>query len=272
MRIAVTGGSGRIGRALRAEFAGRFERLRVVDMVRPADLRAGEDYAEADLADGAAAREALRGVDGIVHLAGNAGNGGNATFADVLPANMAATWNVYDAARANGVARVVFGGSNHALGFLPRGMKADERAPLRPDSPYGLSKAFGELVASLYWDKFGVRSLVMRIGNAAALPPDVRSLSMWVSARDLAQLTLIGLEHPGITCDIVYGVSDNSLSFYDNARAHALGYRPRDRADDHRAGALEGEKTRTASEVTRNFQGGGFADKDYVYPPRAPRP
>lgn len=268
MKLAVTGGSGRVGRALRAELAGRFETLRIVDRTAPDDLRASEEFVRADLADAGAAARALAGADAIVHLAGHAGNG---TFDDVLPANIIACWSVYEAARINGAARVVFGGSNHAVGFHARGARIGAQAPLRPDSPYGVSKAFGELVASMYYDKYGLRSLVIRIGNAAALPPDARALAMWVSARDLAQLTLIGLEHPDITCDTVYGVSDNSLTFYDNSRAAELGYRPRDSADGHRSAALEGEKQKQPTGVTRSFQGGGFAERDYVYPLRPPR-
>ena len=79
----------------------------------------------------------------------------------------------------------------------------------RPDSRYGVSKAFAEALASLYADKHGIGFLCTRIGNFGPKPIDSRRLAIWVSPRDYTQLVRIGLEHPDIRFEIVYGVSGN---------------------------------------------------------------
>ena len=142
--------------------------------------------------------------------------------------------------------RVVFGSSNHAVGFYPRSQRVDVTVLPRPDSRYGLSKCWGEAVGSLYADKYAVKSLHIRIGNAADLPGNARSLAIWVSGRDLAQLCIIGLEHPEIHNTIVYGVSDNFACWYDNSEAYRLGYKPQDHAEDHKDFAMAEEAKLTA--------------------------
>ncbi len=110
--------------------------------------------------------------------------------------------------------------SNHAVGFYPRATPIDHTALPRPDSRYGLSKCWGEAVAALYAQKHDIRSLLVRIGNADDVPKSARALAIWISGRDLAQLCRIGLEHPDVFCDAVYGVSNNAASWYDNSLAY----------------------------------------------------
>ncbi|HJQ57443.1 MAG TPA: NAD(P)-dependent oxidoreductase, partial [Vineibacter sp.] len=172
--------------------------------------------------------------------------------------------NLYEAARSNGVKRVIYPSSNHAVGFYPRNRRVGARAIFRPDGRYGVSKAFGELVAALYADKYGVGSLVIRIGNANDKPIDKRRLSIWVSWRDLAQLVRIGLEHPDIHFEIAYGVSDNERSWFDNSSAYRLGYRPKDRAEDYAAEVLAKEPPEDPALVGPRVIGGTFADEEYV--------
>ncbi len=104
---------------------------------------------------------------------------------------------------------------------------------VKPDSRYGVSKAFEESLASLYADKYGVQSLCVRIGNVTNSPRDIRRLSIWLSSRNLAQLVEIGLEHPQIRFEIVYGMSDNKRTWWDNTNATRLGCRPQDRSEDY---------------------------------------
>ena len=113
----------------------------------------------------------------------------------------------------------------------------------------------------------------MRIGNAFDQPGNERSLSLWISGRDMAQLAMIGLEHPDITCDVVYGVSRNTRNWYDNSRAFELGYAPQDDAETHLDFALAGEAKQPAhGEAALAFQGGLFCHLDYAYPMRPARP
>lgn len=87
--------------------------LRLLDML-PVE---GEPEAiTADLADRAALREAVRGVDAVIHLAGISLE---ASFDKILKANIEGTYNLYEAAREEGVRRVVSASSNHAVGFTP---------------------------------------------------------------------------------------------------------------------------------------------------------
>ena len=105
-----------------------------------------------------------------------------------------------------------------------------------------MSKVFGEALGSLYADKYGMEVFMMRIGNVNPMPIDKRRLSIWFSPRDLAQLVSIGIDHPGIKFEIVYGISGNTRAWYDNSNADA----PRlpaagRRRDLRRGGAGEGE-------------------------------
>ena len=101
--------------------------------------------------------------------------------------------------------------------------------------------------------------LCIRIGNVADAPVDVRRLSIWVSARDLTRLVEIGIEHPELRYEIVYGVSDNARSWWDNANAVRLGYRPQDRAEDHAEAVLARARTADPESVAERVQGGDFA-------------
>ncbi|QEL26515.1 NAD(P)-dependent oxidoreductase [Bosea sp. F3-2] len=268
--LLITGGAGNIGRKLRRELGTRFARIRILDAVAPAALAANEEAVQADISDIAAVERAMAGMDAVIHMAGVVRE---APFEAILQTNVVGTWNVYEAARRQGVGRVVFGSSNHAVGFYPRHQRIDETVPPRPDGRYGLSKCWGEAVGALYADKYGIRSMHVRIGNAADIPGNARTLRIWISGRDLAQLCLIGLEHPDIHNTIVYGVSDNVGGWYDNAVARGLGYRPQDHAEDYTEEAMAGEAELTHEPPALYFQGGGFCALEYAgapVPPPAP--
>ncbi|RFB88376.1 dehydrogenase [Rhizobium leguminosarum bv. trifolii] len=251
-RIAVTGAAGRVGTLLRPHLRAHFEHVRLIDLQEPAELGENETFVRADLTKLDEAEVALKDIDGVVHLAGIAsGIDMNA----ILHANVLGTYNLYEAARINEVQRVVYASSNHATGFYPRGEVISPLDPMRPDSPYGLSKCWGELVAGLYYDTSGIRSLSIRIGNAGTYPNSERSVAIWISARDLAQLVRIGLTHPLIAAAVVYGVSDTDEKWWDNDLAGRLGYQPEDRPRDH-ARIEQGAE----GPVALAFQGGGFCE------------
>ncbi len=268
MNILLTGAAGHIGGKLRRLFAGRFAKLRVSDITPIVNLAPGEENFTCDLADRDAVERAMVGIDGVIHLGALSVE---YDFDRILQANIVGTYNVYEAARKAGTKRIVFGSSNHAVGFHPRSSTIDHRVDIRPDTRYGLSKCWGEAVAALYADKYGVETLNIRIGNAADVPQTLRALALWTSARDLAQLIAIGLEHPDIRCEIVYGISRNSRAWYDNSNAYRLGYKPQDSADDHVAAAEAGEKTAVQDEISLRFQGGPFCSAEYAKPLRAAR-
>ena len=176
---------------------------------------------------------------------------------------------MFEAARRNGVKRIVFPSSNHAAGFYRRDQTIDHRVTPKPDSRYGVSKVFGEALGSLYADKYGMRVLCIRIGNVNPAPIDKRRLAIWLSPRDLAQLVTIGIEHPGIRFEVVYGVSGNARSWYDNANARRLGYRAQDDSEAFAAEVLAREQP--GDPTAELYQGGTFTVAEEI-PNPAPLP
>ena len=156
---------------------------------------------------------------------------------------------------------MVFASSNHAVGFYPRQRRIGIEAPVRPDSRYGVSKAFGEALGALYAYKHGLRVTCLRIGNVTDAPADERRLSIWLKPEDLVQLIRIGLEHPAIRHEIFFGASDNARGWWDNAAAFRYGYRPSGHAEDHRAEALAAQASLAADPVGDWYQGGPYLQR-----------
>jgi uronate dehydrogenase len=125
-------------------------------------------------------------------------------------------------------------------------------------------------LGSLYADKYGMEMFMIRIGNVGPKPLDKRRLSLWFSPRDLAQLVSIGIDHPDIKFEIVYGVSGNKRSWYDNSNAVRLGYRPQDDSESYAAETLAKEPPATDA-IAEAHQGGVFCTAEAVPNPAAPK-
>ncbi|AZM48639.1 NAD-dependent dehydratase [Streptomyces sp. WAC 06738] len=230
--VLLTGAAGGIGTLMRGLLPAHGHELRLLDRV--AVTPGPERAVTADLADRGALREAVRGVDAVLHLAGISLE---STFEKVLRANIEGTYHLYEAVREEGVRRVVFASSNHAVGFHPRPRRAG-RVPAaeligtgaahRPDTFYGLSKCFGEDLAQLYWDKHGIETVSVRIGSCFPEPTSVRMLSLWLSPADGARLFHAALSAPDVGHTVVYGSSANTRAWWDLSTARALGYEPQD--------------------------------------------
>jgi uronate dehydrogenase len=259
-RVLITGAGGRIGRGLRETLRGVYPILRLSDLVPIAEARDGEEVDQTNIADVKAVERMVQGCDGIIHLGGISGEN---TWEKILEGNIVGLYNTFEAARQAGVKRIVMATSNHAVGFYPRSQTIDHRVTVRPDSRYGVSKAFSEALASLNSDKHGMGFLCVRIGNYGTEPIDSRRLSIWVSPRDLTQLVRIGLEHPDVRYEIVYGVSGNQRSWYDNSNAHRLGYRPEDDSEPQAAQVLSAEAGQPRNRIADKYQGGTFAAEEY---------
>jgi uronate dehydrogenase len=263
--VLITGATGDVGTHLRRELAGKY-RLRLADK-RNLKKGKGETFIRADISKMADALKITRGVDAIVHLGGYSVEG---PWPAILQANIVGCYNVFEAARRNGVKRILFPTSNHAVGFYRRDQTIDHRVYPKPDSRYGVSKVFGEALGSLYADKYGMEVFMMRIGNVTPKPIDKRRLSLWFSPRDLAQLVSIGIDRPGIKFEIVYGISGNKRAWYDNANAARLGYRPRDDSEVFAEEILAKEPPVT-DPVAEAHQGGVFCTAEEVQNPAAVR-
>src|ERR1700730_2166437 len=260
-RVLITGAGGGIGRSLRETLRGVYPVLRVSDRVPLAPARDGEEINQTDIADMAAVEKMVAGVDGIIHLGGISGEN---TWEKILEGNIGGLYNPFEAARRAGVKRIVMATSNHAVGFYPRSQTIDHRVVPRPDSRYGVSKAFSEALASLYADKHGIGFLCTRIGNFGTEPIDSRRLPISISPRDYTQLARIGLEHPDIHFEIVYGVSGNQRSWYDNSNAYRLGYRPQDDSEPYAADILAAEAGQQKDPIAERYQGGTFCADEFT--------
>ncbi|WP_240740484.1 NAD(P)-dependent oxidoreductase [Microbacterium sp. PI-1] len=253
--VLYTGGTGRMGRVIREGLASRYDRVVLFARTDTDEsLLPGEEVVIGDLGDLDALTAAAEGVDVIVHLGGIADE---ASFEEIRRGNIDGTYHVYEAARRAGVRRVVYASSNHVVGFHPAEEVLDESASLRPDTFYGVSKAFGEALASLYHDKWGVESVLVRIGTFRPEPEDRRQLALWLSWRDGVELFRCAIESAPVGCAVVYGCSANTGRWWNgDAGWAAIGYVPRDDAADHTDGV-------DFSAPAPTLHGGAFAAPDY---------
>ncbi|WUH94123.1 NAD(P)-dependent oxidoreductase [Streptomyces sp. NBC_00433] len=262
--ILLTGAAGGLGTLMRGLLPSYGYRLRLLDML-PID---GEpDAITADLADRDALRAAVRGVDAVVHLAGISLE---STFEKILRANIEGTYNLYEAAREEGVRRIVFASSNHAVGFTPRPQGGDPLIPVgtprRPDTYYGLSKCFGEDLAQLYADRHGIDTVSIRIGSCFPEPTTVRMLSVWMSPEDGARLL-----HAALTADVtghtvVHGSSANTRLWWDLGPARALGYEPQDDSEPFAAALVAAQGELDPADPAHANLGGAFCTDPPIWP------
>ena len=254
-RLLLTGAAGHLGRELRARLRSYCDTLRLSHRSAMGEPGAGEEIVLADLADAQAVHTMVEGVDAIVHM------GGVSTeqpWAPILAGNIVGMVNLYEAARKHGVKRIVFASSNHVTGFYRQDQVISPRDPVRPDGFYGLSKAFGENLAQLYWDRYALETVSLRIGSSYAAPKDRRMLASWMSFDDTERLIAAALTAPVVGHTIIYGMSDNATTWWDNTPARHIGYRPQDSSEAYRAEVEARQPLLDGSDPAVIYQGGAF--------------
>jgi len=241
LRILITGINGTIGKVLRAALQDDHD-LFGLDRVSPlSDRISFANIAEYEKV--ARVVEQFSPLDCIIHLAGDASV--TASWESVLVANIIGTRNVFEAAREFQVKRVIFASSNHVTGAYegfepnlhlhtqPEPPKISTQDPIRPDSDYGVSKAFGEAVARYYCARWGIEAICLRIGAVLSNDDptsDAHLRKVWLSHRDLVQLVEKSLT-TNVVFGIYYAISNNKGAFWDIANARVeLGYAPLDDA------------------------------------------
>jgi uronate dehydrogenase len=197
-------------------------------------------------------------VDAVVHLGGVSVEG---PFEPILQANIVGMHNLYEAARVHRVKRIVFASSNHVTGFYRQDEVIDAKAPMRPDGHYGLSKAFGENLAQFYFDRYGLETVSLRIGSSFPEPKDRRMLATWMSFDDLERLVVSSLSAPVVGHTVIYGMSDNTTTWWDNTPARHIGYRPQDSSEVFRAAIEARQAPLDMHDPITLYQGGGFVTK-----------
>ncbi|WP_198664153.1 NAD-dependent epimerase/dehydratase family protein [Jiangella endophytica] len=252
--VLYTGGAGRMGTVLREGLSGEFGRVVLYLRETVTEVFEREEVINGELHDLDGLADAMRGVDVVVHLAGIADE---ASWDDILTSNIEGTYAVFEAARRAGVRRVVYAGSHHVVGFYPASERVGTEHPVRPDSYYGVSKVFGEGLARLYHDKWGLEVVCLRIGCFRPEPEDVRQLSAWLSHRDGVELVRRSVLAPDVGFTIVYGVSANTRGWWDNREAAAsIAYVPRDDAEAY-------ADRFSPDDPPPTVHGGAFADEAY---------
>lgn len=241
MRVIITGAAGRIGSEIVKELSGTHE-LCLIDRIPVsscasiiADL--AQDRVRSFRKPWSKSRlprwmEVFENVDVVLHLAADPNH--RASWQQVFPNNIKATWNVIEAAARHRVPRVVFASSNWAVKaleralapacYLPEGPKIDSAALPSPLTPYGISKGFGELTGHTFVDEQRLASFVaVRIGSYRQVPPrDEGKCRLWIGTQDLRSLLRSCVEVAFEGFHVVYGVSAQPTIPYDLSHTRRL--------------------------------------------------
>lgn len=260
-RILITGAAGNIGQVLRAGLRGSYRLLRLSDIASLGNAVQNEEVCTVDIRDMNTVEKSMEGIECVVHLAGVPAED---SWENILPVNIEGCYNIFEAARRQGVKRVVFASSNHAVGFHRRRRFIDNTVQPRPDGRYGVSKVFGEAVGRLYADKYGLSVACLRIGTFRTpdRPSEARQLQTWISHRDTVQLVRCCIDHPDYHFVVMYGVSNNLRCRWDNTNPSLLGYQPQDDSEIFAAEILgQGQKENV---IAAQFHGGFYCPMEFA--------
>jgi len=232
MKILVTGSAGYVGRPVCRELGRRGHEVRGLDLIATPGLR---EAVVADIADAAAVREAVRGVDAVVHLAAQPEE---AEFSRLVGPNVVGLYNVMDAARAQNVARVVLASSVMVVAGR-KNRRPVTTARAWPRTHYALTKMLAEDMGEMYARCFAMSVVAVRLGWMVRTPAEADKLramdvpNIYCSARDagrlFAQAAETGELGPGGFA-VVYATSRGGERLYDMKPARRLlGYEAQDR-------------------------------------------
>jgi uronate dehydrogenase len=226
--LVITGAAGRIGGYLRSRMRRPDRLLRLLDVAPVTDLVGGEEAVLGSLTDRDLVRRAVVGADAVVHLGGIPTE---APWADILTNNVDGTQSVFEAAAAEHVGRVVVASSNHAAGFWEHpgaGERLPDTVEPRPDTYYGWSKAAIESLGRLYHERFGMTVVNLRIGACIDRPPSILGAQMWLSPDDVGRLVEASVDPRVTGFHTVWGMSDNTGSWWSLEGGRAIGFTPED--------------------------------------------
>lgn len=255
-KIVLTGAAGRLGSYLREPLTKLADQLVSSDIAADiGKLYPGESYVQADLAELAQITALLEGADMVVHFGAVPDE---APFETILGPNIIGAYNIWEAAYRNGVRRVVYASSIHAVGMYPKTERIGTQVPHRPDGFYGLAKCFAEDLARLYWDRRNIEAVCLRILSAARVS-NPRAVGSWLSYDDLIHLVERAIDTPVTGFTVIYGVSDNDRAPVDNSAAAYLGYRPKDNAEEFAAEVFAEAGPLDPTDPAHMCHGGPFA-------------
>jgi uronate dehydrogenase len=251
--IALTGGAGMMATLLRPYLADAGHMVRLLDLAQSSDPRPNETVHVGSVADPDFMAGALEGATAVVHLGGLHRE---KAWAELVATNITGTQVTLEAARLNGVERVLLASSTHAVGFHPTEAAAQDSILIpRPDTYYGVSKAAVEALGSLYADKYGMKVVSARIGTGGKRPGNLRTLGSWLSPADsyrLVEAALNDLGAPGH--HVVWAVSANTRGWANLEEGRRIGFEPLDDAE-----AFAGEVDTETGDAWAGLLGGFWA-------------
>lgn len=233
--VLVTGSAGAIGQPVCRELMARGHQVRGFDRVATPGV---EDCVVADLRDRATVRQAVHGVESVVHLAAEPDD---ADFAVLEGPNVLGLFHVLDAARLENVKRVLLASSIQVLG------KWWERGPSRPASAedanpsnhYALTKVWAEQMGQMYSRLYGLSVLAVRIAFMVRNLEEALRLrqkelfDVYLSRGDVGRFFALAVEAPAVDFAVVYAAGAGCERRFDMEPARLLlGYEPRDRWPD----------------------------------------
>jgi len=204
-RVLVTGAAGRIGSGFLRHVAGRY-------VLRATDVRAMEfdDFVPADLGDPDTLARACEDVDTVVHLGADPSL--VAEWESLLPANIIGTQNLFAAASAAGVRRVVYASSVHTVSGYPAGKQISADDPVNPGNLYGVTKVFGEALGRYYAEQRGLSVIALRIGafHTEGTQPEPLPYNefLHLAEADLYDIMIRAIEVRGVRYAVVNAISD----------------------------------------------------------------
>ncbi len=253
-RLLITGAAGNVGKMARKRLAHLADTIRLSDIAPMDPAGPNEEVVQCDLADYDAVEKLVQGCDGILHLGGVSVE---RSYDLIESGNLRGVHNLYEAARTNGMPRIVFASSNHTIGYYPQDQRLTADMPTRPDGWYGISKVFGEAVAQMYHAKFGQETALVRIGSCFERPVDRRMMATWFSYDDFCSLMERIFAVPKLGCPVIWGASANTCGWWDNSHVNWLGWSPKDDSEIYRE-EVENLPPRPADAPDVLWQGGMF--------------
>lgn len=258
-RLLITGANGGLGSVCRDRLSHIATSIRLGARRNLGDPSSKEEFFYCDLEDRLAVKEMVDGCDGIIHMGGQATE---APWERIRGANIDGVFNLYEAARKSSLQpRILFASTNHTIGFHPRTKRLDADSPTRADSLYGASKIFGEALARMYFDKFGIETAIVRIGSSFPEPQNHRMLSTWLSYDDFVRLAECVFRAPVLGCPIIYGASANDAGWWDNQSVNYLSWNPKDNAEMFRAKIEKEAPLPDSNTAEAKYQGGHFCSQ-----------
>jgi uronate dehydrogenase len=229
--VLVTGSAGAIGQPVCEELLRRRHQVRGLDRV---GTPGWVESVVVDLSDRAGVRAAMRGVDTVVHLAAHPDD---ADFSVLEGPNVRGLFHVLDAARLEGVRRVILASSIQALGAwwdqsrsAPAGARDES-----PTNHYGLTKVWAEHMGEMYARCHGLSVIAVRVAFMVRNPTEALRLvqlgvqDMYLSRADVGRFFALGVEAPPLDFAVLYAVGVGGERWFDMEPARRLlGFEARD--------------------------------------------